>query len=83
MTPHAAGQKHREPARSFLHRALPNATRALEAYGLDDKGAKPGEVLARALTDLMFRAMTRRTAELHQGRSHVFEFEWRSPALAG
>lgn len=67
----------------FLHRALPNARKALRAYGLDDKRAKPGEVLARALTDLMFRAMTRRTAVLHQGRSHVYEFEWRSPAIGG
>jgi len=40
-------------------------------------------VLTRALTDLMFRAMTRRTAELHQGRSFVYEFDWRSPALGG
>jgi len=31
----------------------------------------------------MFRAMTRRTAELHKGRSFVYEFEWRSPALGG
>jgi para-nitrobenzyl esterase len=67
----------------FLNKALPRAREALRAYGFDEPGAKPGEVLARALTDLMFRSMTRRTAELHQGRSHVYEFEWRSPALGG
>lgn len=79
----AIGKIRRWMARLFLHRALPNATKALQAYGLDDKRSKPGEVLAHALTDLMFRAMTRRTAELHQGRSHVYEFEWRSPAISG
>jgi para-nitrobenzyl esterase len=35
------------------------------------------------MTDLMFRWMTRRTAELHKGRSHVYEFDWRSPAIDG
>ena len=67
----------------FLGRALPRARAALRAYGLDTKGERPGHVLTRALTDLMFRAMTRRTAELHGGRSHVYEFDWRSPALGG
>jgi para-nitrobenzyl esterase len=67
----------------FVKRAMPRARAALAAYGLDDKGAKPGEVLARAMTDLMFRWMTRRTAELHQGRSHVYEFDWQSPAIGG
>ena len=67
----------------FAKKALPDAKAALRAYGLDEKGARPGEVLTRAMTDLMFRAMARRTAELHHGRSHVYEFEWRSPALGG
>lgn len=67
----------------FIGKALPNPRRALRAYGLDDRGAKPGEVLARAMTDLMFHVMTRRTAELHQGRSFVYEFDWRSPAIGG
>ena len=39
--------------------------------------------MTRAMTDLMFRAMTRRTAELHGGRSYVYEFDWRSPAFGG
>ena len=67
----------------FMRRAVPRARAALIAYGLNDKGAKPGHVMTRALTDLMFRWMARRTAELHQGRSHVYEFDWRSPALGG
>jgi para-nitrobenzyl esterase len=67
----------------FLRRALPRAREALRAYGLDKKGEKPGHVLTRALTDLMFRWMARRTAELHHGRSYVYEFDWRSPAFGG
>jgi para-nitrobenzyl esterase len=67
----------------FLKKALPRARDALRAYGLEEKGASPGAVLTRAVTDLMFRAMTRKTAELHKGKSHVFEFEWRSPAFDG
>ena len=67
----------------FLGKALPKPLQALRAYGLDRKGEKPGHVLTRAMTDLMFRAMTRRTAELHKGRSWVYEFDWRSPALVG
>ncbi len=67
----------------FLKKMLPEARRALRAYGFDEKGAQAGEVLSRAMTDLMFRWMTRRTAELHQGRSYVYEFEWRSPSFDG
>lgn len=70
-------------ARIFMGRALPHARKALEAYGLNERGAKPGWVLTRALSDLMFRAMTRRTAELHRGRTWVYEFAWRSTALDG
>nr|WP_302054115.1 carboxylesterase family protein [Sphingomonas tagetis] len=77
------GKLRRWMALMFMKKALPDAKAALRAYGLDEKGAKPGEVLTRALTDLMFRWMTRRTAELHQGRAHVYEFEWRSPAFDG
>ena len=67
----------------FMSKALPRPRAALRAYGLGQKGQKPGHVLTRAMTDLMFRAMTRRTAELHQGKSYVYEFDWRSPALGG
>jgi len=67
----------------FLGKGLPRPVAALRAYGLDQRGNKPGEVLARALSDLMFAAMVRRTAELHKGRSWVYEFDWRSPALGG
>jgi para-nitrobenzyl esterase len=70
-------------AKFFLGRAVPRAREALRAYGFDKKGAKPGDVLALAWTDLMFRWMTRRTAAAHQGRHFVYEFDWRSPALNG
>ncbi len=70
-------------ARYFLSRAIPRAGAALRAYGLGKKGEAPGKALSRAMTDLMFRWMTRRTAELHQGRSFVYEFDWRSSALGG
>jgi para-nitrobenzyl esterase len=67
----------------FIWRAVPRARAALRAHGLGRPGVKPGYALTRALTDLMFRWMTRRTAELHQGPAHVYEFEWRSPAFDG
>jgi para-nitrobenzyl esterase len=67
----------------FMWRALPRSSTALRAYGLGRKGEKPGYVLGRALTDLMFRGMARRMAELHEGRTYVYEFAWRSPAIGG
>jgi para-nitrobenzyl esterase len=67
----------------FMRRAAPRARQVLEAYGLKDDGAKVGDVTARAMTDLMFRAPSRRCAELHKGRAWVYEFDWRSPALGG
>jgi len=66
-----------------LSRASPRAWKALEAYGLNEKGASPGKVLCRAATDLMFRWPARRNADLHKGRAYVYEFEWRSPAFGG
>ena len=70
-------------AQLFMRRAAPQARRVLRAFGLGETGVRPGQALARALTDLMFRGPARRTAELHHGRSWVFEFDWRSPALNG
>lgn len=73
----------RETAVLLLERGLPRAREALAAYGLDEQGRQPGQVLTRALSDLMFRSMTRRMAATHQGRSWVAEFDWRSPVLGG
>lgn len=69
--------------RLVARRAVPKSRKLLQAYGLDDRDTPPVAVFARVMTDLFFRAITRRTAELHQGRTWVFEFDWRSPALGG
>jgi len=84
LVPGGAREKmNRWIARYFLWRAIPKGGQILEAYGLNDKGARTGHVLSRALTDLMFRWLARRTAEFHQGRAFVYEFEWGSPAIGG
>jgi para-nitrobenzyl esterase len=64
----------------FLRRAVPHARRLLRAYGLGQRGVRAGQALSRALTDIAFRAMCRRNAQLHQGRAWVYEFDWRSPS---
>ncbi len=61
---------------------MPRGSEALADYGLGHSG-KPGQVLTRALSDLVFRDPVRAFAEAHQGRTHVYEFGWRSPAFAG
>lgn len=66
----------------LLHKAQPRARRVLKAYGLG-RGRRAGRALTDALTDLVFRWPARRFAEEHQGRTHVYEFEWRSPAFDG
>lgn len=66
-----------------LGRSQPSARRVLKAYGLKSKGKKPGQALLDAMTDLVFRWPARRFAEEHRGRTHMFEFEWRSPAFGG
>ena len=35
------------------------------------------------MPDLVFRWPARRFAEEHRGRTHVYEFEWRSPRYGG
>lgn len=67
----------------LVKKSEPNAGKILKAYGLGRKGVKPGHAFTAALSDLMFRAGARRYAAAHQGRTHVYEFEWRSPALKG
>jgi para-nitrobenzyl esterase len=65
----------------LLARAQPRARAILKAYGLGRK--KAGEAYAEAVSDLMFRWPARRFAEDHQGRTHVYEFDWRSPTCKG
>lgn len=64
-----------------LSRSHPKARQVLKAYGFKSSGKKPGQALLDAMTDLVFRWPARRFAEEHQGRTHMYEFEWRSPAF--
>ena len=66
-----------------LRRYLPKARKALTAYGMGQKDKQPGHVFTEALHDLVFRWPARRFAEEHRGRTHMYEFDWRSPALDG
>lgn len=65
-----------------LRKSQPRAWRVLRAYGLG-QGERPGQVLARTMSDLVFRWPARRFAEEHCGRTHVYEFDWRSPLFGG
>lgn len=65
-----------------LRRSQPSAWRVLKAYGMG-RGAHPGDVLMRAMSDLVFRWPARRFAEEHRGRTHVYDFDWRSPRYDG
>ena len=64
-----------------LRKSHPRAWATLKAYGMGK--AHAGTVLNRALNDLVFRWPARRFAEEHRGRTHVYEFEWRSTAFGG
>ena len=66
-----------------LSRSIRNAGKILKAYGMGRKGVKPGDALMQALADLMFRHPARVYAAAHQGRTHFYEFGWRSPAFDG
>jgi para-nitrobenzyl esterase len=70
-------------AKWLLGNSMPNAGEVLKAYGLGAKGKKPGEVLSRALTDLGFVSPSRQFAEAHQGKTHVYQFDWKSNACGG
>ncbi len=66
----------------ILRGSEPRAWAILKAYGMG-KARKPGEALTHALHDLVFRLPARAFAAAHKGRTHVYEFEWRSPAFGG
>ncbi len=70
-------------ARFMLSKVQPQAGAVLRGYGLGRKGVRAGDALTEAMTDLMFRWPARRFAEEHQGRTHVYEFGWRSDACGG
>jgi para-nitrobenzyl esterase len=64
-----------------LRKSQPRAWAVLKAYRSRSKRA--GQVMMEALTDLVFRWPARRFAEEHRGRTHVYEFDWRSPRYDG
>lgn len=70
-----------DQAVQLLQRSDGRARDILKSYGLDRTDA--GAVYAQAMTDLVFRWPARRFAERHQGRTFVYEFDWRSPAFEG
>lgn len=67
----------------MLSRSQPGARAVLRDYGLKTRGKRPGRTLTEAMHDLVFRWPARRFAEEHQGRTHFYEFDWRSPAFGG
>ncbi|MBU6266804.1 MAG: carboxylesterase family protein [Sphingomonadales bacterium] len=70
-------------ARWFVGRSHPDAGGVLRAYGLGTRGRKAGVAMTEALTDLVFRWPARQFAAAHRGRTHMYEFDWRSPACGG
>ena len=67
----------------LLGKSNPTAKSALRAYGWGTRGRKAGHVFTEAMSDLVFRWPARRYAEAHKGRTHVYEFDWHSPACGG
>ncbi len=55
---------------------------AVRRYRANRPGSTPGDVLAAVITDWYYRIPALRLAEAH-GRTHVYEFAWRSPAYDG
>lgn len=70
-------------ARWFVGKSMPRAGKLLKAYGMGTHGKRPGAVLTEALSDCVFRWPARQYAAAHQGRTHMYEFDWRSPACGG
>ena len=84
FVPTGAGKKiNRLLAWFLLSRVHPNARAILRAYGMGKSGQRAGAVFIKALSDLVFRMPARLFAAAHQGRTHVYEFEWRSPMFGG
>ncbi len=69
-------------AGAMLAASSPCAAELLRDYGLES-AKRPGDALCTAMTDLVFRLPARRFAAAHRGRTHLYEFAWRSPACGG
>jgi para-nitrobenzyl esterase len=70
-------------ARWLLGRSHPQAKAVLKAYGYRQEGVRPGQAMTDAMNDLVFRWPARQYAEAHQGKTWMYEFDWRSPACGG
>jgi len=70
-------------AKWMLKKSHPTPKDTLKAYGHGEKGKPAGHAYTDAMTDLVFRWPARRFAEEHRGRTHVYEFDWRSPRYEG
>jgi para-nitrobenzyl esterase len=66
-----------------IRQCEPLARKILKSYRRLDPTWRPGDVFTESLTDLVFCLPARRYARLHQGRTHFYEFGWRSGAYAG
>lgn len=73
----------RPPARFLLRLMAPHAAPLFTAYADAFPHEHGGTTLTRVLTDLSFRWPARQFAAAHQGRTYMYEFEWRSPAAGG
>ncbi len=84
MVPTGAGRKlNTLLAWVLLARVQPNALAILRVYGLARRKQSAGQVFTNAMTDLVFRLPTRAFAAAHRGRTHFYEFGWRSPLFNG
>jgi para-nitrobenzyl esterase len=70
-------------ARLLLRFMTPNAAPLFTAYATAFPKERGGATLTRVLSDLAFRWPARQFAAAHRGRTHMYEFEWRSPAAGG
>jgi para-nitrobenzyl esterase len=70
-------------AHFVLRGSEPRASDVLRAYGIREKGKRPGDAFTEALTDLVFCLPARRFAQAHKGHTHFYEFGWRSSAYNG
>jgi para-nitrobenzyl esterase len=71
-----------EQAVATLAASRPDAADVLRGYGLG-KEEPAGEVLSKALTDLVFADGVRRLLADHPGHSFGYRFDWRSSAFDG
>ena len=70
LVPAGSGDKMRRWRLQLLsRRAVRNSGALLRTYGIDARGASRGKLFGRPITNLFFRAINRRTAELHRGRT--------------